>query len=484
MTNKKAPADRQQDKSTVLSLLESIERIYLSCQSVLNTYSQTTLMLSVAIEAQMLLMKLRMMKNRWHCHLPFKEASTVDFYDWGKKVEEMAQGLSGFEEYADKSFSECCPSKHFLLDYYELLPEHIADADHVPYYQELDIPKFLALQEKIRKMLTRQWKTYKARFSDATAGKVDERIGGVLQPLSERGVVIRMTCCEVLQQLSAELFQLYEMSAGVIQRDQFSRLAERVVSESDYEGRKAQDSARRDVANLKNTTPEEEWDEQCAGEIKASIEIINEMKHGRKVFKFLGKNYNIQGRYAGLGRFLNSVRRDIGEQELYDLMEQLYRIQYLREDSEQQKAENTAEPAAAPPAASPSAARPVPQRPKLPAFFSDRLIRHARATERFYDVLHRCAFYMGRPLTPAEKADCHVSHYGRWQWNHVRIALTKLGIIRSNTAKLHFAQFVVQVFPHLKVDNITRGFQRHPEIAPGFDTVAREAMEEFAEVMD
>ena len=90
MTNRKTLADRQQDKSTVLSLLESIERIYLSCQSVLNTYSQTTLMLSVAIEAQMLLMKLRMMKDRWRCHLPFKEASTVDFYDWGKKVEEMA----------------------------------------------------------------------------------------------------------------------------------------------------------------------------------------------------------------------------------------------------------------------------------------------------------------------------------------------------------------------------------------------------------
>ena len=84
---KKPSLPQQQDKSDVLSLLLSIESMYDTCQNVLNTYSQTALVLSMAIEAQMLLMKLRVMKNRWNYHLPFKEACLVDFYDWSKKIE-------------------------------------------------------------------------------------------------------------------------------------------------------------------------------------------------------------------------------------------------------------------------------------------------------------------------------------------------------------------------------------------------------------
>lgn len=58
--------------------------------NVLNTYSQTALMLSIATEGEMLLMKLQVMLDRWRYHLPFKEACTVDFYDWSKKVEKMS----------------------------------------------------------------------------------------------------------------------------------------------------------------------------------------------------------------------------------------------------------------------------------------------------------------------------------------------------------------------------------------------------------
>ena len=138
---KRQSIPKMKDKSDVLSLLLSIETMYETCQNVLNTYTQTTLMLAITIEAQMLLMKLRVMKERWAFHLPFKEACTVDFYDWGKKIEKMSLSLVGPEETseADEILTEYCPSKHFMLDLYTLLPEN-ADSEQSPaYYRELDM---------------------------------------------------------------------------------------------------------------------------------------------------------------------------------------------------------------------------------------------------------------------------------------------------------------------------------------------------------
>lgn len=64
MTNKKLSSDKRQDRSDVLSLLNSIDGMCDACQYVLNTYTQTTLMLAITTEAKMLLMKLQVMKDR------------------------------------------------------------------------------------------------------------------------------------------------------------------------------------------------------------------------------------------------------------------------------------------------------------------------------------------------------------------------------------------------------------------------------------
>lgn len=497
---KKPSFDKHQDKSDVLSILQTIETMYEVCQDVLNTYTQTTLMLSIANEARMLLEKLCVMKARWRSHLPFKEACTVDFYDWGKKVEEMSLSLVAPGEQSDKGepISEYCPSKHFLLDYYETLPETTAVPDYVPYYQEVNVVKFLTRQEKIRKQIVRQWQEYKARFSDVSARKVDERIGNVLLPLSEKSVTIRMFCCEVLQQLSAELYQLDEVISRVFQRDQFARLGERIVCEAEYGGSKAQKAARHYVDKLKNTTPEEEWEEKCTGEIKASVEAINEMKHGRKVFNFLGRNYNIQWNHAGFGKFLNSCRHSISESELYDLMEQLYRILYFNEDNEQEKVEQkssedakTESITSAVPSLSKDAQAVYQlrlsahaERPKLPIFFNEVLAGNPDTIALFYDIFHHCGFYIGRTLLPDEKKDPQKNCYDGWKWKHVREAFIRLGFIRGDSTKKGLAEFFAKVFPYLSADNVKRGFNSRGtyEDPSAFRRIAAEIEGEFAPV--
>jgi hypothetical protein len=136
------------------------------CQNVLNTYTQTTLMLSITTEAKMLQLKLQVMKERWSYHLPFKEACMVDFYDWSKKVEEMSRWMIGNDETGkpSESLPEYCPSKHFMLDFYTLLPENHPAAGALPYYSETNTVRLIAEQEKMRKQITKQWASYKSRF--------------------------------------------------------------------------------------------------------------------------------------------------------------------------------------------------------------------------------------------------------------------------------------------------------------------------------
>lgn len=487
-TNKPSEGDNQPDKSDVLSLLQSIEGMYKACQAVLNIHTQTALTLAITVEAQMVLTKIRVMKRRWQKHLPFKEACAVDFFDWGKTIGDMRQSFDFFSEDDRQGgvLSEYCPSKHYLLDLYEKLPETTSTPGHKPYYEELDIEKLIETQDSIRLQLKKQWTAYKEKFSDMIAADVDGLIGGVMQSLGGKGMAIRMACGEVLNQLAIELNDFYNMSSTVIEPERFERLAQRVIIESDYNGQKAQRAACHYVANLRNTTPKAEWKGRCDEEISASIAAVNGMKYGRRVSNYLSGKYDIQNDYAGFGRFLHSFRESISKEELYELLVQLFRIHYFREEKE---AQEVARPIGRqePPTSLVSPSHPrtemSPQRPKLAPFFCDKLKKDAQETERFYDILHRCGNYMNHRVTAEEKKDDDgARYYARWKWNHVRVALGKLKMIDKDTHKSDFADYLSQVFPNLKASNVIRGFQRCPETADGFDSIVREVMDEFGSV--
>ena len=472
---KRMSIEPQHDKSDVLSLLESIETMFVACQNVLNSYTQTTLMLSITTEAKTLQLKLQVMKDRWSYHLPFKEASGVDFYDWYKKMEEMSRWMMGSEESgkATEVVNEYCPSKHFMLDFYSLLTENKPAEGAAPYYSELNTAALIAEQEKIRKQITKKWPEYKARFSQLVVDSLGDRsISEILQPLADRTLTIGMTCGVVLKSLSKTLFELYEMPKDVIKRDQFIRLAERVVNEPEYGGRDAQAKAKRYVVKLKNDTPEEDWPRRREDDINASGELISEMKYGGMVFRYLSHNYNIKGNYAGFGRFLNTFRKDISEAELSNLLEELFRILYLRDDKEQQEAARRQEQAAAEAAAAkaskaePKDAEAVyrkrvagkPQTPRLPNFFNQKLAGNALAVESYYETLHHCGFYIGRTLLEQEKRDPDIRCYDGWKWKHLRDAFVKLGFIKGDSSKKGFAEHLADVFPYLEATNIQRGF--------------------------
>lgn len=474
-TPKKQSIDRPRVQSDVLSSLKCIKTMFEACQSVLNTYTQATLMLSIITEAKMLQLKLQVMKERWGYHLPFKEACTVDFYEWSREVKRMSLWMTGNDQTGkpQKTPPEYCPSKHFMLDFYTLLPENNTPGGNPPYYTQTDTAQLIAEQEKIRREINKKWPEYKSRFSRLVVDSLSERfIADILQPLEERSFVIAMTCADVLMSLSKTLLDLHEMPREVIKRDQFIRLAERVVNEPEYGGPDAQKAARRYVVKLKNETPEDDWPRRREDDIAASGDLISEMKYGGMVFRYLSHNYNIKGNYAGFGRFLNTFRRDISEADLADLLEELFRILYLREDLEQQeraaRKREQAEQQAAALAAQPESksaeavyrrwAAAKPQRPDLPNFFTPRLAKNPEAVEEYYDTLHHCGFYIGRTLIDEEKRDRNKRCYDGWKWKYLREAFIRLGFFKADSSKKGFAEHLAEVFPYLVATNIQRGF--------------------------
>lgn len=98
------------------------------------------------------------------------------------------------------------------------------------------------------------------------------------------------------------------------------------------------------------------------------------------------------------------------------------------------------------------------QKPLLPKFFSAKISGNEAAVEKYYETLHDCGFYIGRPLTADEKRDTEARTYAGWKWTHLRDAFVRLGFFRSDSSKRGFAQHLADVFPYLTMTNIQRGF--------------------------
>lgn len=489
MTKRRQTSDKQQDKSDIMSMLSAIEHIYSLCQDVLNTHTQTAMMLSLAIESQMLLLKLRTMHERWQYHLPFKEACKVKFGEWSQKVERMASAFADIVSESDEPISEYCPSKHFLLDLYDLLPEIKESENHTPYYQETVMSRYIVNQERIRKQITERWAThYKQRFSDLVTSEIEHNHGIRLLSLCDDRETIRIACHDILIEVSKELSSLNELQEPDIQPEQFARLADRVFAESDYGGRQARDSARRDVKTWRNKTPGRKLEQSRKDEIETSMKIIEELKYGRLIVDYIGEELDIRGHSEGVGQFLHHVRKDITPDELKDLMEQLFRIQFFRENKEQQEKKDTPK---ASDGTTPATQQILetklfmyPQRPELPRFFKNKLSENTKAKRMFYDLLHQTERYMYGRLTNEEECNVNFRLYRNWRWNHLRMAFIKSKFIEDNTPKQHFAEFIHQVFPYITTPSIVRSIQRYGESSLNFYQIVKEIEKEFKEVRE
>ena len=449
------------DSSDVKSLLETIDQLYHVSCSVLNDHTQTSLRMSIAIEAQMLLSKLRVMNCRWKIHLPFKEASQVEFFIWSERMAEIGREMAGNDDgEVSRKQDRYCPSKHFLLDLYCVINEQ-GDAKSRRYYEDADVKHFVEQQELMRTLVADDWQGYVTKVSDKSVEDLASRLEADIE-LSYDAQFVKTICCKVLEDLSEELYSLNQRLTMPISRKEFARLAERIMIEKEYGGQFAFLKAKSRVNTWVNNTPYDRIESERDEQIKECIGEIEKTRFGGLFMQNVKIYKDFNGQYDSFGKFLFAVRDRITKDELSQLFELVFRIHHLRNALTQNEQEDAdvaevkiSETAAA-----------KPSNPDLPVEFSQNFRGNDEAVAKFYELLRKAGPYINRP-----KKSCDISSaamFASWKWRHLKEALVKLKLLVSDVGKLTFSEYIHSVFPDRSKDSVYHAlFQPDTTISRG-----------------
>ena len=129
--------------SDMLSALENLERMFYAYRFCMNVHAANVVLFGLAIEAQMLAIKMKAMLGRWNKYLPFHEVMDVKFDHWQTQVSEWIEvlGMNSSEELNKKYlWLEGC--KEYMLDLYAQTMVYDEEENlipRVPEFYEVDI---------------------------------------------------------------------------------------------------------------------------------------------------------------------------------------------------------------------------------------------------------------------------------------------------------------------------------------------------------
>lgn len=501
--------DKTTYRSDILSVLENIETLFRTSQNVLSSHARNGLLFSVAMESRLLALKLATTASRWRVHIPFKEACRVNFIEWAKKTEQMSQYLSDLDTDAETmEVNVYCPDKHFLLDLYTRYLSETPDLDgesepkdRTPYYLETDMGKFILSQELLHRSLSERWLDYLEEFSelaarhivtDAAGPSVSDAVPTAFKnsaSVSDTGISVNFLECQIddmgdeknirlvsslaLRELSDRLYELNRSLERSFTSDHFIRLADRILTEREYGGPDIRAKVRAEIAQWKNSTPDEEIESSREEKMRQSYENIVAMKF-RRNFQAYVRNYtpDMEQKKNAIGKFLFHCRREITEEELREFMTELFRIIYLRRDQQKESVErDSAGPLPSPPAGE----SPADKDPDI--YLSNRLSARPEACRKFYELLKSADPYICHNLNLRQRKDPSVNKYEGWTWWHLKRAFLKQGFLMSGLSDKDFFTFLSLIFPGRSYSAISKGYYRHAH-GPS-DGITERVKEEF-----
>lgn len=469
LTNPNAVIDKGSDSSDLLSMLKVIGQLYDVSRVVLSSHSAAAVLVSMAFEIQTLLTKLKAMRQRWETHLPFKEASTVDFVYWSKWAEELASNMDDCSRFGFAS-SSAVPSNHCLIDLCHEAKQILEGAA-----EQVDLKDPLLLVHYHTEMLsgiTKNRAQCMDSISQLSARLLNETLGLDVSALGDLAAM-RTTCSALLSQLSSELYQMNEQQVKIFNPDDYERLAIRILYEPEYEGRVAKREARDDMHNWRNGVPTGKLEEHRREQIEKTKEKIRQTKHGVKLEQYVNFDEDFSGQLSEFGRFLFNRRRDITRAELRQLIHLVYCVFYCQSDEPQESERHQSKPLAADASG---------ECPPLPVDFMQRLRDSQAAANCLYDILKRIEPYINnRGLNvPGSTPDLR-ARYKDWSWCHVQLAFERLDFLSKNSGKAAFAKFVNSLFPHRKTESVKRALYRNDNVnSPG---IVADVVKEFNPVL-
>lgn len=459
MTTSNASRDKVHDSSDVLSLLQVVEQLYTASRSVINSYSSTAIFLSMAMELQTLLTKLQAMHRRWSVHLPFKEASSVDFKNWSSRAAQMAEEILRGDNRFCLDTAKDIPSCHCLVDLYDQAKQNTAGTAERESVIETDA----------RQMLSRRSVTQKI-LNDKRTECVDAITAMVAKQLSDRHNIdlssigdlqsARTVCSSLLTELSDLLLQMHNQLVKLIDAHEYERLAERILFEEEYEGPRIRIEAREAVLNWRNGVPVKNLDADRTEQIQQTKEEIRKTRHGVKLELHVDLDADFQQQRSEFGRFLFNRRRDITREELRELILLVYKVYYFQQDAIQEVRQRAGISA---PADGKMPEGDSPVNPPLPADFSQDLRENEAAVSLFYDILRKIEPYINSGK-PEDSTPELLERYKDWTWHHLHAAFEKLGFLPQLANKSDLTRFFNSVFPNRSESSVNRTLYRNTNL--------------------
>ena len=455
MTKATTPHDNNTDSSDLLSMLDVIEQLYGVSRMVISSHSATAVILSLAVEVQTLLTKLKAMRQRWTVHLPFKEASSVDFIEWGNRMKQLSANVKAADSRNCLNPAHGRPSCHCLLDLYQQAAE--ASAGKSEEDDMTDPIQLLKHHTAIQAELTAQRKECMESISLLISGHLAKRKGLNVAGLSDLDTV-RSSCSALLAELSEELFLLHEQQVKLITPAQYERLAERILFETVYEGQIARREARDFMHNWRNGVPAGKLEESRQEQMEKTKEEIRHTKHGVKLEQYVNLDGDFYAQRSEFGKFLFNRRRDITRAELRQLIYLVYCVLYFQTDAKQEAERLAGISATAEDA-------PAEGKLELPVEFKQTLRDSQPAVDLFYKILRRVEPYINKsgasvPDSTPELCD----HYRDWGWYHLLTAFEQLDFLPKNSSKSAFSKFINSKFPHRTDQSVYRDLYRNSSV--------------------
>lgn len=464
--------DKSADSPDLLSMLNVIKQLYgVSCL-VLNSQSAAAILVSLAVEVQTLLTKLRAMRQRWEVHLPFKEASTVDFVNWSKWAGQLSVVIRTNDCRACLNPSSAVPSSHSLLDLYHEAVQALAESPDIPDLTEPN--QLLQHHSAMQVALTNQRVQCVETISQFIFSSISEVKGLNLAGFCDL-IAVRNACSGLLLQLSVELDQMHEQQVKIFNAKDYERLANRILYESEYEGQTARREARDAMHNWRNGVPEGKLEESRREQIEQTKEEIRHTKHGVKLEQYVNLDADISSQLPEFGRFLFNRRRDITRSELRQLIYLVYCVYYYQADALQDAGKPETDFAAS------NVATPEPC-PSLPAEFLQQVRDNQVAVNCLYRILRTTEPYINNSGTDVEGSTPELcAKYKDWSWCHVQAAFEKLGFLSKNSNKAAFSTFINSLFPHRTVTSVNRALYRNDNV--NSPNIVADVVKEFEPVL-
>lgn len=473
LTKANGAIDKNADSCDLLSMLDVIRQLYAVSRIVLNSYSAAAILVSMAVEVQTLLTKLRAMRQRWEVHLPFKEASTVDFVDWSKWAAQLATAIRTTDGRTCIA-STTAPSCHSLLDLY-----HEATRTEVEEEESTDLiePKqLLQYHITLQATLANQRESCMDAISRFVAARFADVQGFDMAGLCDL-TTVRTACSELLSQLSKELDLMHEQQVKIFNAKDYERLADRILYESEYKGQEARRDARDTMHNWRNGVPAGKLEESRREQIEHTKEEIRHTKHGVKLEQYVNLDADFSSQRSEFGRFLFNRRRDITHDELRQLIYLVYCVYYYQTDALQE--------ADKPKSIMPASATEEPEKSlPLPVEFMQRLRDSQVAVNCLYRILRRIEPYINNSGADVEGSTPELcAKYKDWTWYHLQAAFEhdKLGFLSKNSSKSAFANFIHGLFPHRTVDSVQRSAYRNNNV--NSPNIVEDVVKEFQPVI-